>query len=473
MKKIFILFLIAVSACALSVYAEPQTVVLTPADWQDVFNTINVDYILVSGYAPTLTSSLSLTLNYIQFVFANGTVTVTPAGSASSFTLQRGIYLVTAWLDSSNNKFYYVYTISGLVAQGQFPTATTTLNFDKKIYVVTWITESSTTLFNTVMCILYDWQGGNGGKSAWILFNVTGNMPVYYSIKEGIATYYLSYGGGPPIYMLYVGKTLPLNVTTAGFSQLFGAGAYLIVGSNWFKINYSETAPSQPTQNQTGTNTATLTVTVTPSSYKIQFLSAGALVKEANATLSYAFPKNSTVTVRIVDSAGTEKYKFDVKMDSDKYYSFNFGTDNSIYNPTQTYTLTLYFFEMSPTGAYRGSIVVDSVQVIGVNASITRSAQGVSNVKFTNLPAGHYQIIVQKEGYYETRVWVNLDSDKALYVGLFKKADTGGSDRPYQGGYVAPSNTTEPFSAIGWRTERDTACAERAQYFLWFSLYPN
>ncbi|MCC6004511.1 MAG: hypothetical protein LM590_09240, partial [Thermofilum sp.] len=202
-------------------------------------------------------------------------------------------------------------------------------------------------------------------------------------------------------------------------------------------------------QTQTGANTATLTVTVTPPSYRVQFLSAGALVKEGNGTLTYTFPKNSTVTVRIVDNAGRERYKFDVKMDADKSFTFNFGTDSTIYDPTKMHTLELYFFEMSPTGTYRGQIVVDSVQVIGINASVRASAQGVSSVRFTNLPAGHYQITVRKEGYFETRLWVNLDSDKTLYVGLFKKADTGGTDKPYTGGYVAPSNTTEPFSAIG------------------------
>jgi len=344
--------------------------------------------------------------------------------------------------------------VNGLVTYftvGNIGTADLSIYFDKAVYRAYYnptATIALSQVVGTVQKLLYDWQGKSGGLTAWLLFNVSGNMPVSYTIIEGTATQTLSYGGGSPIYMLYVGKTLPLNITGTGLNQLFGAGAYLIQGSNWFYANYSP-APAQPSPNQTAT--ATLTVAVTPASYKIQFLSAGALVKEANATLSYVFPKNATVTVRILDASGAEKYKFDVKMDSDKYFSFNFGTDKSILDAAKTYTLTLYFFEMSPTGAYRGQIVVDTVQVIGINASVTRSAQGVSNVKFTNLPAGHYQVVVQKDGYFETRAWINLDADRTLYIGLFKKADvTGGTDKPYQNGYVAPpnANTTQPFSAI-------------------------
>jgi hypothetical protein len=467
MKKI-ILFLVtlalAVIALSVSVRAEPQTVVLTPSNWEDVFRKIEAGYIITAklGTSPgplSLCSNTNQLTNYVWFLFVNGTVAVTPAGSSTpAFTLNRGIYIATAYIDAAGKRYYYVYSISGLVAYGAFSGSDAVLYFDKKIYYNTLLYAPSQ-LFDTVARILADWRGGGGGKTAWILFNVTGNQPVSYTIKEGTATNTLSYGGGPSIYMLYVGTALPVNVTAAGgFSQLFNAGAYLIVGSNWYKANYSETAPSQPNQNPTGANTTTLTVTVTPPSYRIQFLSAGALVKEGNGTLSYAFPKNSTVTVRILHTSGTEKYKFDVKMDSDKYYSFNFGADPSIYDPSRTYTLTLYFFEMSPSGVYRGQIVVDSVQVVGINASLTRSAQGVSNVRFTNLPAGHYQIIVQKEGYFETRLWVNLDSEKTLYVGLFKKADTGATDKPYSGGYVAPDNTTQPFDAIsGARNETPPA----------------
>ena len=454
MKKI-ILFLVTIAlAAALSVRAEPQTVVLTPSNWNDVFSKITAGYIITARTGSTpgplyLSSSTPQMANYVLFLFVNGTVAVTPAGSSTpAFTLNRGIYIATGYVDSAGKKYYYVYDISGLVAYGTFPGNDLILYFDKKIYYNQLAyASSSSQLFDVVARILADWRGGGGGKTAWILFNVTGNQPISYTIREGTASNTLSYGGGPPIYMLYVGTALPVNVTTVGFSQLFGAGAYLIVGSNWYRVNYSETAP-QPSQNQTGANTATLTVTVTPNTYTIQFLSAGALVKAANGSLSHTFPKNATVTVRILYGS-TEKYKFDVKMDSDKYFSFNFGTDNSIYDPSKTYTLTLYFFEMSPSGAYRGQIVVDSVQVIGINASVRASAQGVSSVRFTNLPAGHYQIIVQKEGYFETRAWINLDTDRTLYIGLFKKTDVGATDKPYSGGYVAPSNTTQPFNAIG------------------------
>ncbi|MCC6064686.1 MAG: hypothetical protein LM576_01755 [Thermofilum sp.] len=451
MKKI-ILFLVTLAlAVALSVArAEPQSVVLTPTNWQDVFSKLDPSRFGITGtypLSPTTAFAVAGTSQCsLAIVFANGTVTVSGA-SGSSATLSRGLYIIAGYNDGV--KWYaYIYNIDGWLATLDLPTTTGSVTFDKKVYGKIIYSGSPNQVIDTAVKVLKDWRGeSGGGRTAWLVFNVSGNHPVSYTIREGTATIQLAYGGGPPIYMLYVGWTLPLNVTGTGLNQLFYAGAYLIVGSNWFRANYSA-APSQPSQNQTGANTATLTVTVTPNTYTIQFLSAGALVKAANGSLSHTFPKNTTVTVRILYGS-TEKYKFDVKMDSDKYFSFNFGTDNSIYDPSKTYTLTLYFFEMSPSGAYRGQIVVDSVQVIGINASVVRSAQGVSNVRFTNLPAGHYQITVRKEGYFETRLWVNLDSDKTLYVGLFKKADTGGTDKPYTGGYVAPSNTTQPFSTIG------------------------
>ena len=427
MKRIFLFLLTFILAAVIaSVYAEPTSVVLTPSNWQDVFNKIQSGYIEAFGsslytdtpgtairpwvYSPNSNSGTILVL------FAPKTVAITAVTDGNVYTvnlqpplvLKRGIYLTMGYKDSSGKYYAYIYNVNGYVGYlwVQFSGTPSDLRmvFNDTVYFAQYGNVANNQVVDTLTKILCDWRGaGGGGLTAWILFNVSGNMPVSYTITEaGYAPTTLSYGGGSPIYMLYVAKNLPVNVTGMGIKRLFGAGAYLIVGSNWYNATYSQTAPSssQPSQNQTNINTATLTVTVTPTSYRIQFLSAGALVKEANATLSYAFPKNSTVTVRILDSSGTEKYKFDVKMDSDKYYSFNFGTDNSIYNPTQTYTLTLYFFEMSPSGAYRGQIVVDSVQVVGINASLTRSAQGVSNVRFTNLPAGHYQIIVQKEGYY-------------------------------------------------------------------------
>jgi hypothetical protein len=450
MQKIF-LFLLIFTVFALSASAQPQSRVLTPSNWQDVFQKLDAGYLaVVQKRPPDLATSLGVSgtmQSSIYFVFANGTVKVTPSGAQSpNVTLPRGIYIIAGYYDGV--RFYaYIYTITGWVATLNLGSSAG-VAFDKRVYARALWSGSHSLIFATVQKILYDWQGrGGGGATAWLLFNVTGNVPVSYDVREGTSSITMAYGGGPPIYMLYVGVYLPLNVTGAGLRQLFGAGAYLIEGTNWFYANF--TPAEQPSQNQTSANTATLTVTVSPSTFRVQFLSAGALVKESNGTLTYTFPKNSTVTVRIVDNAGREKYKFDVKMDTDKYYSFNFGTDSTIYDPTRTYTLTLYFFEMSPSGAYRGQIVVDSVQVIGINASITRGAQGVSNVRFTDLPAGHYQIIVRKEGYFETRAWINLDTDRTLYIGLFKKADTGGTDRPYTGGYVAPDNTTQPFSAIG------------------------
>jgi len=278
------------SIIAAQAQAEQQTVVLTPSNWKDVFDKINAGYIVVSlttGVGmPPLVSNTGQMLNYVVFIFANGTVTVTPAGSSQGFTLPRGIYIATAYQDNAGRRHYYIYTISGLVAQGQFPGTDTVLYFDKRVYAGTMFYDA-TTLFDTIARILYDWQGRNGGRTAWILFNVTGNMPVSYTVREGASTRTLSYGGGPPIYMLYVGRTLPINVTTVGFSRPFGAGAYLIVGTNWFKVNYSETVPSQPSQNQTAT--AKLTVTVQPSTYTIQFLLQGALVAQSNGTLTYTF----------------------------------------------------------------------------------------------------------------------------------------------------------------------------------------
>jgi hypothetical protein len=452
MKKIFILLLIAALAVVIasSVHAEPQTVVLTPSNWQDVNQKLDPARFGAAGTYPlSLYTGIGVVGSSqcsIALILANGTVTASSA-AGSNVTLSQGIYLFAGYNDGIT-WYAYIYNINGWLATLLVPTSSGNIAFNKKVYGKIIYSGTPSQVIDAVTKILFDWRGASGGGlTAWLLFNVTGNQPVSYTIREGTYSVTMAYGGGSPIYMLYVGRTLPLNVTGSGLNQLFYAGAYLIVGSNWYKANYTPT-PSQPSQNQTATGTATLTVTVTPSTYKIQFLSAGALVKEANATLSYAFPKNATVTVRILDAGGTEKYKFDVKMDSDKYYSFNFGADKSIYDGTKTYTLALYFFEMSPSGAYRGPIVVDSVQVVGINASLTRSAQGVSNVRFTNLPSGHYQIIVQKEGYFETRAWLNLDSDKTLYIGLFKKADVGATDKPYTGGYVAPTNTTQPFNTV-------------------------
>jgi hypothetical protein len=260
-------------------------------------------------------------------------------------------------------------------------------------------------------------------------------MPVSYTIKEGTATSTLSYGGGQPIYMLYVGRTLPLNVTGSGLSQLFGAGAYLIVGSNWFYANYSATNPTQNQNNTTSTNMATLTVTVSPSSYTIRFLLQGALVKQGNGTLSYQFPKNTTVTIQVYNG-NTQVYSIDYKITQDVSIYLNFGNNNDIWNPTQTGSLTLQFYEADPVSGYlRGQIVVDSVQVIGLNQSVTRTASGVSQITFTGLPYGHYQIIVQKSGYFETRVWIFFNqSSRTIRIGMLKKADgeSIGTDKPLQ-----------------------------------------
>jgi hypothetical protein len=449
MKKIFILLLIAALAVIASVtYAGPQTVVLTPSNWQDVDQKLEPARFGATGTYPLALLSVVGVVGTSQcsivLLLANGTVTVSSA-AGSNANLSRGIYLIAGYYDGVTG-YAYIYNINGWLATLNVPISSGSISFNKKVYGKIIYSGSPAQVMDTVVRILADWRGGGGNRAAWLLFNVTGNQPVSYTIREGTYTVSMAYGGGPPIYMLYVGMTLPLNVTGTGLNQLFSAGAYLIVGSNWYKANYSATAPA-PSNNQTGTNTAKLTVTVTPSTYTIQFLLQGALAAQGNGTLSYSFPKNTTVTIRILNGA-TEVYKTDYKLTQDTTLVYNFGTDNSIYNPSKTCTLELHFFEMSPTGAYRGQIVVDSVQVIGINASITRSAQGVSNVRFTNLPSGHYQIIVQKEGYFETRAWVNLDSDKTLYIGLFKKADTAGTDKPYMGGYVAPQNTTQPFNTI-------------------------
>jgi hypothetical protein len=238
--------------------------------------------------------------------------------------------------------------------------------------------------------------------------------------------------------MLYVGKTLPLNVTGTGLNWLFGAGAYLIQGSNWFYANYSTTnpqTPSNPSNNTTSSNMATLTVTVKPSTYTIQFLLQGALAKQGNGTLSYQFPKNTTVTIRILNG-NTEVYKIDYKLTQDMSLFFNFGNDNSLWNPSQVGSLTLQFYEADPkTGYLRGQIVIDSVQLIGLNNSVSRTANGVSQITFTNLPYGHYQIIAQKSGYFETRVWIFFNqSQRTIRIGMLKKADNEniGTDKPLQ-----------------------------------------
>jgi hypothetical protein len=222
-----------------------------------------------------------------------------------------------------------------------------------------------------------------------------------------------------------------VNVTGSGVNQLFGAGAYLIQGSNWFYANYS-TTNSGSNNNDTASNMATLTVTVNPSTYTIRFLLQGALVKQANGTLSYQFPKNTTVTIQIYNG-NTQVYSIDYKLARDTSLYFNFGNDNSLWNPTQTGSLTLQFYEADPTTGYlRGQIIVDSVQVIGLNNSVTRTASGVSQITFNNLPYGHYQIIVQKSGYFETRVWIFFNtSSRTIRIGMLKKAgESIGTDKP-------------------------------------------
>ncbi|MCI4410011.1 MAG: hypothetical protein JHC26_13045, partial [Thermofilum sp.] len=332
MKRIFLLLLAFALLFSISILAQPQTVVLTPSNWQDVNNKIQAGYIGAFGTSFSLSKNIaqvyvgsggSSSSAYIYIVFVNGTVSSTNA--LDPVTLNRGIYVTISIYDSSNMVYYYIYNVSGLVASGRVTSFSSggtsySLTVNKNVYVATYgsITYDYSgtgwnNAINTLSAILRDWQGQSGGKTAWLLFNVSGNMPVSYVMKEGSSTYTLTYGGGSPIYMFYVAKALPVNVTGSGLNTLFSAGAYLIQGSNWYKANYTTTNPTtksttNSTNNTSSTNMATLTVTVKPSTYTIQFLLQGALAKQGNGTLSYQFPKNTTVTIRILNGA-TEVYK--------------------------------------------------------------------------------------------------------------------------------------------------------------------
>ncbi|MCI4407605.1 MAG: hypothetical protein JHC26_00810 [Thermofilum sp.] len=461
MKRIFLLLLAFFLIATVSVFANPQSVVLTPSNWQDVNNKIQASYIGAFGTSFSLSKNIaqvyvgsggSSSSAYIYIVFVNGTVSSTNA--LDPVTLNRGIYVTISIYDSSNMIYYYIYNVSGLVASGRVMTFSSggtsySLTVNKNVYVATYgsITYDYSgtgwnNAINTLSAILRDWQGQSGGKTAWLLFNVTGNMPVSYVMREGSSTYTLTYGGGSPIYMLYVAKSLPVNVTGSGLNQLFSAGAYLIQGSNWYKANYTTTSltTNKNTNNSTSNNTsssnmATLTVTVKPSTYTIQYLLQGALVKQANGTLSYQFPKNTTVTIRILNG-NTEVYKIDYKIVQDMSLFFNFGNDNSLWNPSQTGSLTLQFYEADPQSGYlRGQIIVDSVQLIGLNNSVTRTASGVSQITFTNLPFGHYEIIVQKSGYFESRVWIFFNqSQRTIRIGMLRQVngENMGTDKPLQ-----------------------------------------
>lgn len=479
MKKIIFLTVIAVIAFAIAVALA--TVSTVPLDvWRDIEQKIQPGYIAADGEAPSYgdyfhtfyvtyaSSSCEYLAGYVYVYWVFNPIDgnelwlkAENPGYPTKYvaTLRRGFYIVAGWKDLAQYDYVYVYDITGLVAYfnyGVSPQGSQHMRayFNNSVYY------KRLAQINYLQCkvnprwgkfitaLLDDWRGGGGGNSTWIVFNVTGDQPIYYDIYDRNKRYTYSYGGGEPIYMLYF-STAPsagsqVTVEGSGLNATFGAGAYFITGSNFFQgyLDLSEGVDGQANE----TNTATLTVTVTPSNYKIQYLSAGALVAEANGTLSHSFVKNQTVTVRILDVNAKEKYKFDVKMDKDKYYHFNFGTDESIYNPAQKYTLSLEFFEIGPNGEYRGALVVDTVKLTGINASITRTASGISSITWTDLPAGHYQLEVKKEGYYDTRVWINLDSSKSLWVGLIRKADTAATDKPC--GYVSPDNSTEPYSAI-------------------------
>ena len=472
MKRIFLLLLALVLVLAPFTLADPQSVVLTPSNWQDVNNKIQIGYIRANG--GVFSSGTSFTIvqitygsapcSYLQakiyayLVFIPSTTQVnltyvasgTPAPRIVA-TIPRGFYIISGWKDTAQYDYLYIYNIDGLVAYAYNQYANSgsgvTAKFNTTVYYINLYPNG----FSYTSCttdarwskfianVLKDWRGQKGGNSTWILFNVTGNNPLYYDVRDGSNTVTLSYAGGRPIYMFYF-STSPssgykVNVTGSGVNQLFGSGAYLIQGSSWFYANYSTTNPNPNTNtnNTTNSNMATLTVTVKPETYTIRFLLQGALVKQANGTLSYQFPKNTTVTIQVYNG-NTQVYSIDYKLTQDTSLYFNFGNDNSLWNPTQTGSLTLQFYEADPvTGYLRGQIIVDSVRVIGLNQSVTRTASGVSQITFNGLPFGHYQIIVQKSGYFETRVWIFFNqSQRTIRIGMLKKADgeSIGTDKP-------------------------------------------
>ncbi|MCI4408310.1 MAG: hypothetical protein JHC26_04410, partial [Thermofilum sp.] len=245
--------------------------------------------------------------------------------------------------------------------------------------------------------------------------------------------------GHPDPYYVYIGKS-PVTVIGLVLNHTFGPGVYVVRGENWFYANYS--IPFASVGNTTSTSTSTppsnvtLSVSVNPSTYTIQFSVNGAVVKQGTGSLSYQFPKNTTVTIQILNG-NTQVYQQSYKLTQDTTLYFNFGNDNTIWNPAQTGNLTLQFFAVDPTtGYFKSPLAVDTVQVVGINNSVTKTASSVSQVTFTNMPFGHYQITAQKSGYNPVSVWVYFgQSQETFRIGL---VPVGSNLNPL--GYIGTGN---------------------------------
>jgi hypothetical protein len=179
MKRIFILFLIVVSAVIASVArAEQTTVVLTAGNWQDVFNKIEAGYIKAFGGALTTASTTSrpsvfhpyTSDSFINILFVPGKVTITNVTDGSStvtlsqpITLSRGIYLTMGYKDTAGYYYIYVYTISGYVASTKFQYSTSnciSMRFNGTAYYTEYARINVNSAVDTLTKVLYDWQGG-------------------------------------------------------------------------------------------------------------------------------------------------------------------------------------------------------------------------------------------------------------------------------------------------------------------------
>jgi hypothetical protein len=435
MKRIFLLLLVLVLVVAPFALADPQTTYYPIQNWNKLATLLGNNVIFVQGSSNPSTIPLtdsSRTYAKVSVFYMPADYALTTTGSPSFFHIGRGFFIATAFKDSTGTIYYYVYNITGRVAYGQLSSSYTGISVATSPNSIVYYTFpynfsiTGTSQFDLVNKILADWKGNTtaGGVSTWLAFNVTADMPIIYTVTSGSYQNTISYAGGSTYYKLYFLTTSPTRINGSGIDVSITYGSYIVTGKNIYRASiYNQSTSS--TNNST--DMATLTVTVNPSNYTIRFMLQGALAKQGNGTLSYQFPKNTTVTIRILNG-NTQVYSIDYKLTQDTTLYFNFGNDNSIWNPTQTGSLTLQFYEANLTTGYLGkSLVVDSVQVIGLDSSVTKTASGVSQITFNDLPYGHYQVIVQKNGYSNVNLWIYFaQSELTLKIGLFPQGKAPG-----------------------------------------------
>jgi len=345
------LMLVFTVVLARSAYGQP-TYAISLSDWSNtIYPNLQPSYIKAFGSSlSSLAAGSSLTVCYngyayiyILYVPAPARVTKLLVGSnqyAFTAVLARGLYIFYGYIDTSSGYAYAKWlSIDGLSpgwvsSSGASSTTTVQVQFNTTVYYALYANNMAfSQVESRASAIQKDWQGASGGGyTAWLLFNTTG-IAASYTIIEGSNTVTLS-SGGTAKYMLYIAKTLPVNVTGSGLNMLYSAGAYYISGSFSTTMVYADRA--------------ILTVDVAPSTYKVQFWLGGTFIGEGFGT--YTFPyfikSTSTVaTVKIYDTQNNLKQSFNVTMDTSKYYYLNFGSDYATLTVTaspSTYTIQFY-----------------------------------------------------------------------------------------------------------------------------------